>query len=66
MDAIERDNPSLKGVLPKQYARPSLDKQRLGGLIDLRARSLLSSTAGGSATFPFTGRSRTQPRGAWR
>jgi hypothetical protein len=35
MDAIERDNPSLKGVLPKQYARPALDKQRLGELIDL-------------------------------
>ena len=35
MDAIERDNPSLKGVLPKDYARPSLDKQRLGELIDL-------------------------------
>src|SRR3984957_18913860 len=27
---IERDNPSLKGVLPKAYARPGLDKQRLG------------------------------------
>ncbi len=37
MVAIERDNPSLKGVLPKQYARPSLDKQRLGELIDLVA-----------------------------
>ncbi len=35
MDAIERDNPTLKGVLPKQYARPALDKQRLGELIDL-------------------------------
>jgi type I restriction enzyme M protein len=35
MDAIERENPSLKGVLPKQYARPALDKQRLGELIDL-------------------------------
>ena len=35
MDAIERDNPSLKGVLPKDYARPSLDKARLGELIDL-------------------------------
>jgi type I restriction enzyme M protein len=33
--AIERDNPSLKGVLPKDYARPALDKQRLGELIDL-------------------------------
>ena len=35
MDAIERENPTLKGVLPKDYARPSLDKQRLGELIDL-------------------------------
>lgn len=35
MVAIERDNPSLKGVLPKEYARPGLDKQRLGELIDL-------------------------------
>jgi len=35
MVAIERDNPSLKGVLPKDYARPNLDKQRLGQLIDL-------------------------------
>lgn len=35
MDAVERDNPSLKGVLPKDYARPALDKQRLGQLINL-------------------------------
>jgi type I restriction enzyme M protein len=35
MVAIERDNPTLKGVLPKDYARPSLDKQRVGELIDL-------------------------------
>ncbi|HRT97814.1 MAG TPA: class I SAM-dependent DNA methyltransferase [Planctomycetota bacterium] len=35
MVAIERENPTLKGVLPKDYARPSLDKQRLGELIDL-------------------------------
>lgn len=35
MAAIERDNPSLKGVLPKDYGRPALDKQRLGQLIDL-------------------------------
>lgn len=35
MDAIERDNPSLKGVLPKIYGREGLDKQRLGELIDL-------------------------------
>jgi len=35
MAAIERDNPTLKGVLPKDYARPGLDKQRLGQLINL-------------------------------
>lgn len=35
MAAIEKDNPSLKGVLPKDYGRASLDKQRLGELIDL-------------------------------
>jgi len=35
MDIIERDNASLKGVLPKDYARPALDKHRLGELIDL-------------------------------
>ena len=35
MDAIERDNPSLRGVLPKDYARASLDKIVLGRLIDL-------------------------------
>jgi type I restriction enzyme M protein len=35
MEAVERDNPSLKGVLPKDYARPALDKTRLGQLIDL-------------------------------
>ena len=33
MAAIERDNPSLKGVLPKEYNRPALDKQRLDELI---------------------------------
>ncbi len=35
MDQIEKDNATLKGVLPKNYARSSLDKQRLGELIDL-------------------------------
>src|SRR5947209_9751827 len=35
MEAIERDNPTLKGVLPKDYSRPGLDKRRLGELIDL-------------------------------
>src|SRR5574344_2351641 len=35
MDAIEKENQSLKGVLPKVYARPNLDPAALGGLIDL-------------------------------
>lgn len=35
MVAIERDNPRLKGVLPKDFGRPALDKTRLGELIDL-------------------------------
>ncbi len=35
MTGIKRDNPSLECVLPKDYARPALDKQRLGQLFDL-------------------------------
>jgi len=35
MVAIEKENPSLKGVLPKNYSRPALDKYRLGQLIDI-------------------------------
>lgn len=35
MAEIERENESLQGVLPKDYARPALDKQRLGQVIDL-------------------------------
>lgn len=45
MEAIERDNPSLKGVLPKDYARPGLDKQRLGQLINLVSDIGLGSPA---------------------
>lgn len=35
MIAIEKENPTLLGVLPKEYARPALDKTRLGETIDL-------------------------------
>lgn len=35
MILIEKDNPSLRGVLNKNYGRPDLDKTRLGELIDL-------------------------------
>src|SRR3977135_2408284 len=45
MIAIERDNPSLKGVLPKDYARPALDKQRLGQLINLVSDIALGTAA---------------------
>ena len=45
MTAIERDNPSLKGVLPKDYARPGLDKARLGQLINLVSDIALGAPA---------------------
>ncbi|NLL51111.1 MAG: SAM-dependent DNA methyltransferase [Peptococcaceae bacterium] len=35
MIAIEKENATLKGVLPKNYARPEIDKTKLGELIDL-------------------------------
>ena len=45
MTEIEKDNPSLKGVLPKDYARPGLDKVRLGQLINLVSDIGLGSPA---------------------
>ncbi len=50
MVAIERDNSRLKGVLPKDYARPGLDKQRLGELIDLIATITLTAASEGEKT----------------
>ena len=35
MVSIEKENPTLKGVLPRDYARPALDKHRLGELVDI-------------------------------
>ena len=35
MESIEKENSRLKGILPKVYSRPNLDKSALGGLIDL-------------------------------
>ena len=46
MTAIERDNPSLKGVLPKDFARPGLDKQRLGQIINLVSDIALGERGG--------------------
>ena len=35
METIEKENPTLKGILPKVFAKPNLDKTALGGLIEL-------------------------------
>ena len=43
MSALERDNPSLKGVLPKDFGRPGLDKQRLGQIINLVSNITMGS-----------------------
>src|SRR3989441_5638741 len=45
MTAIQRDNPSLKPVLPKDYGRTGLDKQRLGQLINLVSDIALGAPA---------------------
>ncbi len=49
MDAIEKENPSLKGVLPKVYARQNLDPTSLGELIDLIGNIALGDTKARSA-----------------
>jgi type I restriction enzyme M protein len=49
MDAIERDNPSLKDVLPKVFARGNLDPANLGGLIDLISNIALGDAKARSA-----------------
>jgi len=43
MEAIEKDNVSLRGVLPKVYAQEKLDKQNLGGLVDLVSTATLGT-----------------------
>lgn len=45
MEAIEKENPTLKGILPKVYARPNLDKAALGGLLDLIGNIALGDEA---------------------
>lgn len=45
MIEIEKENDSLKGVLPKNYANPSIDKVKLGELIDLFSFNLGSKEA---------------------
>jgi len=45
MTAIEKENQTLKGILPKVFARPNLDKTSLGGLIDLVGNIALGDEA---------------------
>ena len=40
MRAIESENPALKGVLPKNYANPELDKKILGDVVDIFTNSI--------------------------
>ena len=40
MEALERENRRLKGILPKNYARPELDKRRLGNVVDIFENNL--------------------------
>ncbi len=49
MDAIEQENTSLKGVLPKVYARQNLDPTSLGELIDLISNITLGDAKSRSA-----------------
>ena len=60
MIALERDNPRLKGALNKNYARPDLDKHRLGELIDLIGGIELVSRAPSPRPSP-TGRGSESP-----
>ncbi|MDZ4142028.1 MAG: N-6 DNA methylase [Methylotenera sp.] len=49
MDAIEKENASLKGVLPKVFARDNLDPASLGQLIDLVGNIALGDAKSRSA-----------------
>jgi type I restriction enzyme M protein len=49
MDALEKENTSLKGVLPKVFARQNLDPASLGGLIDLVGNIALGDAKARSA-----------------
>ena len=46
MDAIEQENKTLKGILPKTYARPEMDKRRLGEVVDLFTNIAVAANGG--------------------
>jgi type I restriction enzyme M protein len=64
MRAIEKDNESLKGVLPKDYTRPALNKVMLGELIDLI--SGIAMNEGGDKSKDVLGTPKTSLSGAYR
>lgn len=45
MEAIEKENPELRNVLPKVFGKPNLDKASLGQLIDLISNTELKATS---------------------
>ena len=47
MTAIEKENAKLKGVLPKNFARPELDKRRLGEVVDIFTNIAMHKHGGG-------------------
>lgn len=48
MRAVERENPTLKNVLPKNYANPDLDKRILGDVVDIFTNNIDMSKTGES------------------
>ena len=46
LQLIEKENPKLKGILPNNYARPELDKRRLGDVVDLFSNIQMHNTNG--------------------
>lgn len=57
MIAIEADNKSLKGVLPKNYANPELDKRVLGNVVDVFTNMDMSDTEASNAPTNTASRS---------
>ena len=62
MDELEALNPALKDVLPKSYARPALDQQRLGQLIDLLGNVTVGDAAARSTRHARAGSMSTSCR----
>ena len=55
MEAIERNNPKLKGNLPTSYGRPTIYPAQLGGLIDLVRAGLLEAPWAYRESFRMSG-----------